>query len=67
MIRNKKDGQGISYEEILANSLGFIVAGSETTATALAGLTIYLTENKKAYRRLTEEIHLVSRQRKTLT
>ncbi|KAK1579224.1 cytochrome P450 CYP561D2P [Colletotrichum navitas] len=53
---NKEDGNGMSHEEIHANSRAFIVAGSETTATALSGLTFHLTRNPDVYRNLVQEI-----------
>ncbi|KEY66239.1 hypothetical protein S7711_09265 [Stachybotrys chartarum IBT 7711] len=56
IMRNNKEGQGMSHEEILVNSRALIVAGSETTATALSGLTFYLGMNPSVYQQLAEEI-----------
>lgn len=50
------DEKGMSESEILNNSESLIVAGSETTATLLSGLTYYLVQNPQAMERLTEEI-----------
>ncbi|KAM0292742.1 hypothetical protein HYE67_011444 [Fusarium culmorum] len=55
ILRNK-DGMGMNHEEILRNAQGLIVAGSETTATALSGLTFFLGQNPEVYRRLTDEV-----------
>lgn len=56
ILRNNKDGTGMTHEEILANARTLIGAGSHTTASALAGLTFYLTQSPEVYRRLAEEI-----------
>lgn len=56
ILRNNKDGTGMTHEEILANARTLIGAGSHTTASALAGLTFYLIKSPEAYQRLTEEI-----------
>jgi hypothetical protein len=50
------DEKGMSETEIIDNADPLIVAGSETTATALSGLTYYLTQNPAAMKLLTEEI-----------
>lgn len=56
ILRNNKDGTGMTHDEILANARTLIGAGSHTTASALAGLTFYLTKSPEAYNRLAEEI-----------
>ncbi|KAJ5389316.1 uncharacterized protein N7496_000384 [Penicillium cataractarum] len=56
ILRNNKDGTGMTHEEILANTRTLIGAGSHTTASALAGLTFYLTKSPEVYSRLTGEI-----------
>jgi len=43
-------------EEIISHSRIFIVAGSETTATFLSGVTYYLCRNPSAYKNLVDEI-----------
>ncbi|KAF8846966.1 cytochrome P450 3A17 [Acephala macrosclerotiorum] len=45
-----------SQMRIIGNSESFIVAGSETTATLLSGLSYYLSRNTTVWRRLTTEI-----------
>ncbi|KAI6294271.1 hypothetical protein MCOR33_008559 [Pyricularia grisea] len=56
LLRKTKDGEGLTHPELLTNSRVLIVAGSETTATALCGLIFYLSRTPQAYRRLVEEI-----------
>ncbi|XHG09940.1 hypothetical protein AWENTII_012975 [Aspergillus wentii] len=56
ILSHNKDGSGMTHEEIIANARTLIGAGSHTTASALTGLTFYLTQSPEIYRRLTEEI-----------
>lgn len=57
MLRKTRDGQiGMEAEEILESSPTIILAGSETTASALSALWFYLSNHPEAYKRLTEEI-----------
>jgi cytochrome P450 len=46
----------ISQEYLMGNAQLLLAAGSETTATALAGTTWYLLKNQGCYRRLAEEV-----------
>jgi len=46
----------MNFQEMLGNSEAFVVAGSETTATALSGLTYYLSRNPETWGRLKTEI-----------
>jgi cytochrome P450 len=46
----------MSHEEILGNSDALIIAGSETTATALSGLTYWITTNPQALKNVQEEV-----------
>ncbi|KAM3069320.1 hypothetical protein ACMFMG_010825 [Clarireedia jacksonii] len=56
LLREKDNGPKITPEFILAQSTSLIVAGSETTATFLIGVTYYLLKNPQALRHLQEEI-----------
>lgn len=57
MLKKTRDGvRGMSIAEVIANTPALIVAGSETTASTLAGLSFYLGYNLQAYERLTAEI-----------
>ncbi|KIW08466.1 uncharacterized protein PV09_01369 [Verruconis gallopava] len=51
-----EDGNGITFRELSLNTLILMLAGSETTATALAGAFYYVLKNKHVLRKLTEEI-----------
>lgn len=53
--QNDKKG-GITEDEIMTNAPVLTMAGSETTATWLSGLTYYLLKSPKALQILTEEI-----------
>lgn len=57
MLRKTRDGNvGMSEPEILSTSPTLVVAGSETTATALSGLFFYLGMYPRVYKMLAEEI-----------
>lgn len=57
MMRKTKDGEtAMNEEEILSTSPILVVAGSETTATALAGLFFLLSQNPKKRDILVDEI-----------
>lgn len=47
---------GLSRAEFIANSTTVIVAGSETTATLLAGVTYYLVKNPEILAKVTNEV-----------
>ena len=52
------EGQkGLERGEIVADSVGFILAGYETTSTALTFVTYLLAANPEAQERLANEIH----------
>ncbi|PSN65363.1 cytochrome P450 3A17 [Corynespora cassiicola Philippines] len=55
-VLKHNDEKGMSENEIIGNSEALIVAGSETTATALSGITYYLNKNPHVMHRLKEEI-----------
>lgn len=55
-ILKHNDEKGMTHNEILGNSSSLIVAGSETTATALSGLAYYLGKNPKTKQILVDEI-----------
>ncbi|PHH90361.1 hypothetical protein CDD83_3884 [Cordyceps sp. RAO-2017] len=57
MLKPTRDGaDGMSAKEALANSPTLVIAGSETTATALSGFCFYISRNAKAYALLAGEI-----------
>ena len=56
MEKHKGDTDEITEEEMVSNMFIVILAGSETTATLLAGVTYWLLRTPHALRRVTEEI-----------
>ena len=48
--------KSMSREEIDSNSVLFLVAGSETSATLLSGLTFLLCSDERCYRKLVQEV-----------
>ncbi|KAK1982658.1 cytochrome P450 [Colletotrichum cereale] len=58
MLRKKGD-QALNFAELKANSSTLIIAGSETTATALSGMTYYLLTNPDALKKLSDEVRNV--------
>lgn len=55
-VLKHNDEKGMTEAELIANSSLLILAGSETSATALSGTTYLLLKNKQALNRLTNEI-----------
>ncbi|OQV03600.1 hypothetical protein CLAIMM_08622 [Cladophialophora immunda] len=55
-ILKQKEKFELREEEIITNSALFILAGSETTANALSGLTARLLRSPRTYEKLVEEI-----------
>ena len=55
-ILRHNDEKGMTPPEISGNAEALIVAGSETTATTLSGLTYYITTNLQALKRLQDEV-----------
>lgn len=55
-ILRHNDEKGMSIEEIKATSEILIIAGSETTATALSGATFYLLKNPSCLAKAIDEV-----------
>ncbi|KZL68279.1 trichothecene C-15 hydroxylase (cytochrome P450), partial [Colletotrichum tofieldiae] len=55
MLR-KKDSQALTFEELKSNSSTLIIAGSETTATALSAATYYVLSNPDSLKKLNDEV-----------
>ncbi|KAI1625291.1 pisatin demethylase [Exophiala viscosa] len=55
-ILKQQDKFELREEEIITNSALFILAGSETTANSLSGLTARLLRDRRAYDKLVQEI-----------
>ncbi|KAF2108883.1 cytochrome P450 [Lophiotrema nucula] len=56
LVMNAPEGKGLTKGEMYANTTVFMIAGTETTATLLSGVTWYLLKHPEAYTKLTEEI-----------
>ncbi|KAL1984736.1 hypothetical protein VTN96DRAFT_8769 [Rasamsonia emersonii] len=56
LSRPEGDDLRLSLDEMYANSITFMIAGTETTATLLSGLTYHLLMNPAKLERLTREI-----------
>lgn len=56
MKKTRDGGQGLSESEALANAPSLVIAGSETTATALSGFCFYMTRNPQAHAFLANEV-----------
>ncbi|KAI1264692.1 cytochrome P450 [Xylariaceae sp. FL1019] len=68
MLRSNRDGEdGMSDMEILTNAPVLMGAGSETTATALAGFFYFLGTTPRAYQRLVHEIRSAFRSEEEIT
>lgn len=55
-ILEAREEDDISDIQIAAHASDFVIAGSETTATALAGATYYLLRNPEILKKLQEEV-----------
>ena len=51
-----ESGKGFSKEEIIAESVTLVVAGADTSATAMAAIFFYLSRNPDAYARAAAEV-----------
>lgn len=59
MLSHAKDpesGKGFTPEEIVAESVTLVVAGADTSATAMAAIFFYLSRNPDAYARAAAEV-----------
>jgi cytochrome P450 len=54
--RDPETGKGFSMDELWGESNLLIIAGSDTTSTAMAGTFFYLAHNPAALQKLTQEI-----------
>lgn len=59
LVLEKEGNGGLSKREMYANSNIFMIAGTETTATLLSGLTYYLLSNPEKLAKLTTEIRSI--------
>lgn len=59
--------KGMSLEQMYSNASTFMIAGTETTATQLSGLTYQLLKNPKTMEKLTAEIRAAFASREDIT
>lgn len=53
---SEREKNGTSFQDLQSQAILLVVAGSETTATALSGITYYLCKDPRVYEKLTDEI-----------
>lgn len=56
MNRHREEKNGLTDNEIVANASILVIAGSETTATLLSGVTYWLLRTPHAYQRVVQEV-----------
>ncbi|GAB1312601.1 Averantin oxidoreductase [Madurella fahalii] len=56
LVLSQPEGKGLTPEKMHSNAVIFMLAGTETTATLLSGLTYYLLRNPDKMRKLVQEI-----------
>lgn len=56
ILRSRGEAHQVTDNELVHNADLFMVAGSETTATILLGVTYYLLKTPEAYKRATNEV-----------
>jgi cytochrome P450 len=56
MLKHRGDKDGLSDDEIVSNSNVLIIAGSETTATLLSGVTYWLLRTPEVLEKVTQEV-----------
>lgn len=66
-VLKHNDKKGMSVEEIVETSDIMIVAGSETTATTLSGITSYLIKNPEVMAKLSKEIRQTFKEESLIT
>ncbi|KAF2993350.1 hypothetical protein E8E13_000832 [Curvularia kusanoi] len=62
-----KSNLALSRDEIDVNMVALLLAGSETTATTISGVTYLLLRNLNAYRRLVHELRTAFKDSKDIT
>ncbi|KAM0128138.1 hypothetical protein ACHAO1_009168 [Botrytis cinerea] len=67
MLRNRGEKEGLSDEELAENASVLVVAGSETTATLLSGVTFLLLKNPVVMEKLKNEVLSVIQSEEDIT
>lgn len=66
-IKKSNDEKGMTVPELEETLTILVLAGSETTATALSGITNYLLRNKLVLQRLTDDLRRAYKDEKEMT
>jgi cytochrome P450 len=56
MLKHRGEKDGLTDTELVSNSAVLVMAGSETTATVLSGVTYWLLRTPEALRKVTNEV-----------
>jgi len=56
MLKHRGEKDGLTDAELVSNSAILVLAGSETTATWLSGVTYWLLRTPQALRKVTDEV-----------
>ncbi|KAJ5382845.1 cytochrome P450 [Penicillium concentricum] len=56
ILKHKDTDRGLTFDEMVTNGSTLIIAGSETTATLLSGVTFFLLKNERVLKTLVREI-----------
>lgn len=67
MLRHRGEKDGLSDLELEGNANVLIIAGSETTATLLSGITYYMLRNPGVMARVTSEVRSVMKKESDIT
>jgi cytochrome P450 len=67
MLRHKGDKDELSEDELISNSNILVLAGSETTATLLCGVTYYLAKDPRVLKIATDEVRTNFEQEEEIT
>lgn len=59
LLQHKIDQDTLTQQEIIINASILVIAGSETTATAMAGVTYWLLRTPAALKEATEEVRML--------
>ncbi|KAI3527974.1 hypothetical protein CSPX01_16579 [Colletotrichum filicis] len=67
LVEHNKEQNNITREEMYSSSYEFLIAGSETTASLLSGLTYFLCKNESKMKILLKEIRSLKRDELTIS
>ncbi|GME45127.1 putative cytochrome p450 protein [Neofusicoccum parvum] len=60
VVSTDQTDKGLTLDEMHGNAANFMIAGTETTATTLSGITYFLLRNPDKMKKLVEEIRALS-------